>query len=220
MLTTSWRTSTWTHGPPHEDARCRGDRTAAARARRPRPSSRPCAAPSPNTATTARGGRRPLHPVPAEHQAAPVPLPQLRVRRVRPHSHFDPSRPTSLLYKPVTGGFERSAPCTPRPGVSTRISLTSASRCSITAWHQHVNLCLPPPAKYPTSDWTRFGFHGTVATASECQASGGVFRGRLRLDGPRLSVREPTRRRSGRTKPCAAGRRRPGPHLALSLPAW
>jgi hypothetical protein len=91
------------------------------------------------------------------------------------HSHFDPSRPTSLLYKPVAGGFELIGAMYTAPRGFDEDQLDERVPLSITAWHQHVNLCLPPPTKYPTSDWSRFGFHGTIATATECQASGGVF---------------------------------------------
>jgi hypothetical protein len=91
------------------------------------------------------------------------------------HSHFDPSRPTSLLYKPVAGGFELVGAMYTAPRAFDENQLDERVPLSIAAWHQHVNICLPPPARYPTSDWTKFGFHGAIATAAECEAAGGVF---------------------------------------------
>jgi hypothetical protein len=92
------------------------------------------------------------------------------------HSHFDPSRPTSLLYKPVAGGgFELVGAMYTAARGFDEDQLDERVPLSIAAWHEHVNICLPPPAKYATSDWTRFGFHGAIATESECQASGGAF---------------------------------------------
>jgi hypothetical protein len=91
------------------------------------------------------------------------------------HSHFDPSRPTSLLYKPVAGGFELIGAMYTAPRGFDEDQLDERVPLSITAWHQHVDICLPPPAQYRTSDWTKFGFSGTIATASDCQASGGIF---------------------------------------------
>lgn len=91
------------------------------------------------------------------------------------HSHFDPSRPTSLLYKPVAGGFELIGAMYTAPRGFSEDQLDERVPLSVTAWHQHVNVCLPPPAGNTAADWKRFGFHGAIATASECAASGGVF---------------------------------------------
>jgi hypothetical protein len=91
------------------------------------------------------------------------------------HSHFDPARPTSLLYKPTADGFELIGAMYTAPRSFAEDQLDQRVPLSVAAWHQHVDICLPPPARYPTSDWTRFGFHGTIATESECQTAGGVF---------------------------------------------
>ncbi len=89
---------------------------------------------------------------------------------------FDPTRPTSLLYKPVPGGgFELVGAMYTAPRRFDEDQLDERVPLSIAAWHQHVNICLPPKPGYATADWRRFGFKGTIATASECQASGGIF---------------------------------------------
>jgi len=89
---------------------------------------------------------------------------------------FDPARPTSLLYKPVAGGgFELVGAMYTAPRRFDEDQLDERVPLSVAAWHEHVNICLPPKSAYATSDWRRFGFRGTIATASECQASGGIF---------------------------------------------
>jgi hypothetical protein len=88
---------------------------------------------------------------------------------------FDPARPTSLLYKPVPGGFELVGAMYTAPRRFDEDQLDERVPLSVAAWHEHVNICLPPKSGYATADWRRFGFKGTIATASECQASGGIF---------------------------------------------
>jgi hypothetical protein len=88
---------------------------------------------------------------------------------------FDPARPTSLLYKPVPGGFELVGAMYTAPRRFGEDRLDERVPLSVAAWHEHVNICLPPKSGYATADWRKFGFKGTIATASECQASGGIF---------------------------------------------
>jgi hypothetical protein len=89
---------------------------------------------------------------------------------------FDAARPTSLLYKPVPGGgFELAGAMYTAPRRFDEDQLDERVPLSVAAWHEHVNICLPPKSAYATADWRRFGFKGTIATASECQAGGGVF---------------------------------------------
>jgi len=88
---------------------------------------------------------------------------------------FDPARPTSLLYKPVPGGFELVGAMYTAPRRFDEDQLDERVPLSVAAWHEHVNICLPSKAGYATADWRRFGFKGTIASASECQAGGGIF---------------------------------------------
>lgn len=89
---------------------------------------------------------------------------------------FDPAHPTSLLYKPTAGGgFELVGAMYTAPRRFDEAQLDERVPLSVAAWHQHVNICLPEKAGYATADWQRFGFKGTIATADECKASGGIF---------------------------------------------
>jgi hypothetical protein len=90
-------------------------------------------------------------------------------------SSFDPARPTSLLYKPVAGGFELVGAMYTAPRRFTEAQLDERVPLAVAAWHQHVNVCLPPKSGYATADWHKFGFAGAIAGESECQAAGGIF---------------------------------------------
>jgi hypothetical protein len=98
--------------------------------------------------------------------------------------HFDPSRPTSLLYEktaPAKAGGEPgwklvgvmyTAPFrTPESELNRRVPL------SVAQWHLHTNLCLPPEGT--NIDWkakdAKFGLDGSITTAEACQAAGGRF---------------------------------------------
>lgn len=91
------------------------------------------------------------------------------------HRGFDPARPTSLLYKPVAGGFELVGAMYTAPRGFTEAQLDERVPLSVAAWHQHVNVCLPPKPAYATADWRKFGFAGAIAGEGECQAAGGTF---------------------------------------------
>jgi hypothetical protein len=88
---------------------------------------------------------------------------------------FYPARPTSLLYKPVAGGFELVGAMYTAPQRWAEDQLDQRVPLSVAAWHQHVNICLPDKSRYATADWRRFGFAGSISTAAECAASGGTF---------------------------------------------
>jgi hypothetical protein len=91
-------------------------------------------------------------------------------------SGFDPARPSSLLYRPTAGGgFELVGAMYTAPRRFDEAQLDERVPLSVAAWHEHVNICLPPKSAYATSDWRRFGFAGSIATAADCEASGGIF---------------------------------------------
>jgi hypothetical protein len=92
------------------------------------------------------------------------------------HSRFDPARPTSLLYKPTPGGgFELIGAMFTAPRAFDENQLDERVPLSVASWHQHVNICFPHLAELRCADWKRFGLTGSIATASDCQAAGGVF---------------------------------------------
>ena len=80
---------------------------------------------------------------------------------------FDPSRPTSLLYKKTSAGYELVGAMYTMPKHATEEQLA--------AWHRHTNLCLPPGDRRRGADWTKFGLRGSISTEEACDAAGGRF---------------------------------------------
>ena len=97
-------------------------------------------------------------------------------------SHFDPTKPTSLLYKKnadggytLVGAMYTDRVDAPESELNDRIPL------SIARWHQHINFCKAPAdqkAAYFGKN-AKFGLLGSITTKEECEAAGGEFRPHL-----------------------------------------
>ncbi len=102
-------------------------------------------------------------------------------RAFRNAFRFDPSRPTSLLYrKDSHGRFVLIGAMLTAPGRHGPDKLDERVPLSVARWHKHVNWCLPP--KKGEERWLEtkngrpvFGPLG-VATREECESAGGRFR--------------------------------------------
>jgi hypothetical protein len=97
-------------------------------------------------------------------------------------SHFDPLKPTSLLYKKTPdGGYKLvGAMYTDRVDASED-ELNERIPLSIAHWHQHINFCKAPAgseAEYFGSH-ARFGLAGSITTKEACEAAGGEFQPHL-----------------------------------------
>jgi hypothetical protein len=93
---------------------------------------------------------------------------------------FNPSRPTSLLYRKTTDGYELVGAMYTAPKRYTPAELNERVPLSVAEWHMHTNLCLPPvgqeQAMLPAGNVpSRFGLRGTIATEDACKAAGGRF---------------------------------------------
>jgi hypothetical protein len=93
-------------------------------------------------------------------------------------SSFDPSKPTSLLYKKTADGGYRlvGAMYTDRVD-ATEDEIDARIPLSIARWHQHINFCKAPPerkAEYFGTD-AKFGLLGSITTREACEAAGGEF---------------------------------------------
>ena len=98
------------------------------------------------------------------------------------HRHFDPLKPTSLLYKKTAdGGYKLiGAMYTDRVDASED-ELNDRIPLSISRWHQHINFCKAPEgqkAAYFGRD-AKFGLMGSITTKEACDAAGGEFRPHL-----------------------------------------
>lgn len=88
---------------------------------------------------------------------------------------FDPARPTSLLYKKTTDGYQLSGAMFTMPKNAAEDQLDARVPLSVASWHLHTNLCMPAKGKERSSDWTKFGLEGSIATEESCRAEGGRF---------------------------------------------
>lgn len=88
---------------------------------------------------------------------------------------FDPARPTSLLYKKTSTGYELVGAMYTMPKRATEEQLNERVPLSLASWHLHTNLCMPPGNQRRNADWTKFGLRGSIATQEACDAAGGKF---------------------------------------------
>jgi hypothetical protein len=88
---------------------------------------------------------------------------------------FDPARPTSLLYKKTSGGYELVGAMYTMPKRAAEEQLNARVPLSVAMWHLHTNLCMPPKDQLRGADMTKFGLKGSIATEEACDAAGGRF---------------------------------------------
>jgi hypothetical protein len=88
---------------------------------------------------------------------------------------FDPSQPTSLLYRKTADGFELVGAMYTMPKRATEEQLNERVPLSVAMWHLHTNLCMPRRSEMKTTDWSKFGLKGSIATQEACDAAGGNF---------------------------------------------
>src|SRR6266480_4565860 len=98
---------------------------------------------------------------------------------------FDPTRPTSLLYREGPGGaLVLAGAMYTAPARTSLDALDRRIPLSVARWHEHVNWCLPPVGQRERWRETRdgkpvFGPKSSIATADACAAVGGRFVPRL-----------------------------------------
>jgi hypothetical protein len=92
--------------------------------------------------------------------------------------HFDPLKPTSLLYKKTAdGGYKLvGAMYTDRVG-ATEDELNDRIPLSIARWHKHINFCRAPTGERAAyfGPEAKFGLRGSITTKEACEAAGGEF---------------------------------------------
>ncbi len=88
---------------------------------------------------------------------------------------FDPSQPTSLLYRKTADGFELVGAMYTMPKRATEEQLNERVPLSVAMWHLHTNLCMPSRSEMKTADWSKFGLKGSIAKQEACEAAGGNF---------------------------------------------
>lgn len=93
-------------------------------------------------------------------------------------THFDPLKPTSLLYtKTADGDYRLVGVMYTDRLTANEDELNERIPLSIARWHQHTNFC-----KAPAGQWSgyfgpdaKFGLMGSIHTKDACDEAGGVF---------------------------------------------
>jgi hypothetical protein len=88
---------------------------------------------------------------------------------------FDPTRPTSLLYKKTKTGYDLIGAMYTMPKRVTEEQLNERVPLGIAQWHLHTNLCMPPKEQRGHADLAKFGLQGSILTKDACTEAGGVF---------------------------------------------
>lgn len=92
--------------------------------------------------------------------------------------HFDPLKPTSLLYKKTPdGGYKLVGAMYTDRKMASEDELNERIPLSVARWHQHINFCKAPKgqeAAYFGAD-AKFGLRGSITTEEACNAAGGEF---------------------------------------------
>jgi hypothetical protein len=92
--------------------------------------------------------------------------------------HFDPSKPTALLYRrtpmleyKLEGVMYTASPDASEDELNQRVPL------SIARWHRHLNFCAAPEdrVKDYQAAHPKFGMFGSINTKEACEAERGVF---------------------------------------------
>lgn len=91
--------------------------------------------------------------------------------------HFDPERPTSLLYEKTPDGYRLVGAMYTALARASEDELDRRIPLSVAQWHQHVNFCLPPENRKREifQPHTQFGLAGSISTKEECDKAGGKF---------------------------------------------
>jgi hypothetical protein len=94
------------------------------------------------------------------------------------HNHFDPLKPTSLLYtKTPDGGYKLIGVMYTDRVDANEAELNDRIPLSIARWHQHVNFCKAPAGQFAAyfGSNAKFGLLGSIHTREDCDAAGGTF---------------------------------------------
>lgn len=92
--------------------------------------------------------------------------------------HFDPLKPTSLLYRTIPDGSYKLIGVMYTDRVeATEDEINNRIPLSIAHWHQHVNFCKAPAGQLAAyfGPNAKFGLLGSIHTREACDAAGGAF---------------------------------------------
>jgi hypothetical protein len=88
---------------------------------------------------------------------------------------FDPTRPTSLLYKKTGTGYKLIGAMYTMPKRVSEEQLNERVPLGVAQWHLHTNMCLPPKEQRGHAGLAKFGLQGSIVTKDACTEAGGLF---------------------------------------------
>jgi hypothetical protein len=94
---------------------------------------------------------------------------------------WNPAKPTSLLYeRDESGHLKLVGAMYTLPKRASETRLNERIPLSVTSWHQHINLCLPPKGEEARLAEKQngkpiFGVEGSITAKGPCEAAGGRF---------------------------------------------
>jgi hypothetical protein len=92
--------------------------------------------------------------------------------------HFDPTKPSSLLYrKTPTQRYRLEGVMFTVPPDASEDELNSRIPLSVVRWHEHIKFCAAPADKVQEylGQHPKFGMFGSINTPEACKAEGGTF---------------------------------------------
>lgn len=99
------------------------------------------------------------------------------LKEAESNAPFRADHPVSLIYVKRGHEFVLIGVMYYAPDSATEEDLDKRIPLSIARWHEHVKICMPPPAQRRRI-WEpspRFGETGSISTESECKKAGGTF---------------------------------------------
>jgi len=98
-----------------------------------------------------------------------------RWRATKEFFRFDPAEPTALLYRKTADGWVLKGVMYTASKWASEEGLNARIPLSVTQWHAHVNICLPPRFTSGAADWTLYGPQGSIVTEEDCDAAHGEW---------------------------------------------
>jgi cytochrome c556 len=92
--------------------------------------------------------------------------------------HFDPAKPSSLLYfQTPTQRYKLEGAMFTVPPSASEDELNERIPLSMVRWHKHTNFCAAPAdrVKQYFGKHPKFGMFGSINTAAACKTEGGTF---------------------------------------------
>lgn len=107
-------------------------------------------------------------------RTAPLPFHQ-QVEQIQSRLPLQSGGTHLITYNKTANGYELEGAMYTVPNGTSGERLNRRVVLRVGQWHAYVNLCFLRQGITDSTDWTRIGFKGAIATKEECEAAGGKF---------------------------------------------